>query len=41
MNNKECVEKMIELTPTNLIIMAGVILLIAGIFIFMVRRELK
>ena len=32
---------MIELTPTNLVVMAGAILLIAGIFIFMVRRELK
>jgi hypothetical protein len=32
---------MIELTPTNLVIMAGAIVLIAGIFIFMVRRELK
>lgn len=32
---------MIELTPINLAVMAGAILLIAVIFIFMVRRELK
>lgn len=32
---------MIELTPSNLIIMAGTILLIAVIFIYMVRRELR
>jgi hypothetical protein len=34
-------EAMIELTPTNLIMMAGAVLLIAVIFVFMVRRELK
>lgn len=34
-------ETMIELTPANLIIMTGAILLIAVIFIFMVRKELK
>lgn len=34
-------EKMIELTPANLIMMAGAILLIAAIFIFMVKREMK
>lgn len=32
---------MIELTPTSMIIMAGAVILIAAIFIFMVRRELK
>lgn len=32
---------MIELTVTNMMIMAGGALLIAVIFIFMVRRELK
>jgi hypothetical protein len=32
---------MIELTPTNMILVAGAVILIAVIFIFTIRRELK
>lgn len=32
---------MFELTPTNLVLAAGAVILIAVIFIFTIRRELK